>query len=87
MSLDEDKLAKALTENGDRVKNILGSNGLAGKANNHVNLANSQQSNLFPSMPTMLGKDYITAQAYTNPKVLAASTNFSMIGGLIDMMF
>lgn len=87
LSLDEDKLAKALTENGDRVKNILGSNGLAGKANNHVNLANSQQSNLFPSMPTMLGKDYITAQAYTNPKVLAASTNFSMIGSLIDMMF
>ena len=87
LSLDEDKLAKALTENGDRVKNILGSNGLAGKANNHVDLANSQQSNLFPSMQTMLGKDYITAQAYTNPKVLAASTNFSMIGGLIDMMF
>ena len=76
LSLDEDKLAKALTENGDRVKNILGSNGLAGKANNHVDLANSQQSNLFPSMQTMLGKDYITAQAYTNPKVLAASTNF-----------
>ena len=87
LSLDEDKLAKALTENGDRVKNILGSNGLAGKANNHVDLANSQQSNLFPSMQTMLGKDYITAQAYTNPKVLTASTNFSMIGGLIDMMF
>lgn len=87
LSLDEDKLAKALTENGDRVKNILGSNGLAGKANNHVDLANSQQSNLFPSMQTMLGKDYITAQAYTNPKVLAASNNFSMIGGLIDMMF
>ena len=87
LSLDEDKLVKALTENGDRVKNILGSNGLAGKANNHVDLANSQQSNLFPSMQTMLGKDYITAQAYTNPKVLVASTNFSMIGGLIDMMF
>ena len=87
LSLDEDKLAKALTEDGERVKNILCSNGLAGKANNHVDLANSQQSNLFPSMQTMLGKDYATAQMYTNPKVLAASTNCSMVGSLIDMMF
>jgi hypothetical protein len=42
MSVDEDKLATALTENGDRVKNALGANGLAGKAEQHLTQAGSQ---------------------------------------------
>ncbi len=87
LSVDEDKLASALVENGDRVKNSLGTNGLAGKAENHVDLANSQQSNLFPSMQSMFGKSLTTASAYTNPNVLNASVQAGMIGNMLDSMF
>ena len=87
LSVDEDKLASALVENGDRVKSSLGASGLAGKAQRHVELANSQQSNLFPSMQSMFGKSLTTASAYTNPGVLSASVQAGMIGNMLDNMF
>ena len=87
LTLDEDKLASALVENGDRVKNALGSNGLAGKAESHVDLANSQKSSLFPSMQSMFGNSITTAAAYTNPNVLNASVQASLIGNMLDTMF
>ena len=87
LSLDEDKLASALVENGDRVQNALGSNGLAGKAENHVSLANSQKNNLFPSMQSMFGKSITMASVYTNPNVLGASMQAGLIGNMLDNMF
>lgn len=87
MSVDEDKLAKALTENGDRVKNALGSNGLAGKAEQHLTEANNQSDKLFPSLQNMFGDSIKTASAYTNPRVLSASVQYGMIGNLFSTMF
>ena len=87
MTVDEDKLATALTENGDRVKTALGANGLAGKAEQHLTQANSQSEHLFPSMQSMFGDSIKTASAYTNPKVLNASVQYSMIGNLFSTMF
>lgn len=87
MSVDEDKLAAALTENGDRVKNALGANGLAGKAEQHLNQANSQSDKLFPSLQSMFGDSLNTASAYTNPRVLSASVQYGMIGNLFSTMF
>ena len=87
MSVDEDKLATALTENGDRVKNALGANGLAGKAEQHLAQANSQSDKLFPSLQSMFGNSIKTASAYTNPRVLSASVQYGMIGNLFSSMF
>ena len=87
MSVDEDKLAKALTENGDRVKNALGSNGLAGKAEQHLTEANNQSDKLVPSLQNMFGDSIKTASAYTNPRVLSASVQYGMIGNLFSTMF
>ncbi|SHK47184.1 Flagellar hook-associated protein 2 C-terminus [Selenomonas ruminantium] len=87
MSVDEDKLAKALTENGDRVKNALGSNGLAGKAEQHLTEANNQSDKLFPSLQSMFGDSIKTASAYTNPRVLSASVQYGMIGNLFSSLF
>lgn len=86
LSVDEDKLATALVEHGDRVQTALGSTGLAGKAEEHSDFALSQQSNVFPSMKNMLGSQLTTAAAYTNPKVLTASVQASMVGNLFDSM-
>ena len=87
MSVDEDKLATALTENGDRVKNALGANGLAGKAEQHLAQANSQSDKLFPSLQSMFGNSLKTASAYTNPQVLNATVQYGMIGNLFSSMF
>lgn len=87
MTVDEDKLATALTENGDRVKTALGANGLAGKAEQHLTQANNQSEQLFPSMQSMFGNSIKTASAYTNPKVLNASVQYGMIGNLFSSMF
>jgi len=87
MTVDEDKLATALTENGDRVKNALGANGLAGKAEQHLAQANNQSDKLFPSLQSMFGSSIKTASAYTNPRVLNASVQYSMIGNLFSSMF
>lgn len=87
MSVDEDKLATALTENGDRVKTALGSNGLAGKAEQHLAQANSQSDKLFPSLQSMFGNSIKTASAYTNPQVLNATVQYGMIGNLFSSMF
>jgi hypothetical protein len=87
MSVDEDKLATALTENGDRVKNALGSNGLAGKAEQHLTEANNQSDKLFPSLQSMFGNSIKTASAYTNPRVLSASVQYGMIGNLFSSLF
>jgi flagellar capping protein FliD len=85
LSVDEDKLAKALTENGSRVENALGKNGLAGKASHHAEFALAQQDKAFPSMKTMLGSELNLASAYTNPKVLTANVQYNMIGNLLNM--
>ena len=85
LSVDEDKLAKALTENGSRVENALGKNGLAGKASHHADFALAQQDKAFPSMKTMLGSELNLASAYTNPKVLTANVQYNMIGNLLNM--
>ena len=87
MSVDEDKLATALTENGDRVKNALGANGLAGKAEQHLAQAGSQSDKLFPSLQSMFGNSLKTASAYTNPQVLNATVQYGMIGNLFSTMF
>ena len=87
MTVDEDKLATALTENGDRAKTALGANGLAGKAEQHLTQANNQSEHLFPSMQSMFGDSIKTASAYTNPKVLNASVQYGMIGNLFSSMF
>ena len=85
LSVDEDKLASALVENGSRVQNALGSNGLAGKAESHASFALSQQDKAFPSMQKMLGNQLTLASAYTNPKLLTASVQYGMIGNLLSM--
>lgn len=87
LSVNEDKLATALVEHGERVETALGDTGLAGKAENHADFATSQKNSLFPSMQSMLGDQLSTAAAYTSPRVLNASVQASMIGNLFNSMF
>ena len=86
LSVDETKLTKALQETPDRVENLLGSNGLAGKAEDKVQRAEAQSSKLFPSVSSMLGSELKTASLY-NSKTLTAMSSYTNVGTLLDMYF
>ena len=86
LSIDEEKLANSIAENPDKVSRILGKDGLADKAIQHVDTANGQRNNLFPSAKSMLGNQLDAVALYTG-KSMINMTNISNIGNLINMMF
>ena len=86
MKIDEDKLTQAIVNNPEKVSSVLGKDGLAGKAESHISMANSQRENLFPSAQTLIGNDLSTAAIYTGTSYRNMS-NYASIGNLINMMF
>jgi hypothetical protein len=86
LSINEDRLANSIAENPNKVSRILGKDGLAGKAEQHVDTANGQRNNLFPSAKSMLGKQLDQAEIYTG-KSMINMTNISNVGNLVNMMF
>lgn len=50
LTVNETRLADALNENSNNVNEVLGRNGLAGRLDRNVELANSQRENLFPTV-------------------------------------
>lgn len=86
LSVDQEKLAQAIVDNPDRVSNVLGNTGLADKADSHINVANSQRSQLFPSAQSMFGDELSTASFYTSSAYLKVN-NYSNLGNLVNMIF
>ena len=83
MKLDEDVLTKSLTENPAKVERILGKGGLAGKADQHISFARSQQNRLFPSVSSALGGAVKSGSVYSGNSLLRLSS-FSSIGNLLN---
>lgn len=86
LSINEAKLAETILNNPEKVSNILGKDGLAGKAESHVTFANSQADKLFPTAESMLGDQIETASVYTG-KAYRNMAAYSNMGNLINMMF
>lgn len=86
LSVDEEKLADAIVSSPDKVSRIIGKEGLAGKAESHMQIANSQQDKLFPSVSSMFGSQLKTAQAYTGTGLLSMS-HYANVGNLFSMYF
>ena len=86
LSVDEDKLATALTTESDRAANSLGSNGLAGKAESHVALANFQKDKIFPTATQMFGDETKAVSLYTGSTLLNISS-YATTGNLLNMLF
>ena len=84
LSVDEDRLAKAITESPEKVSGILGKYGLSGKAEDHVSVANGQRDQLFPSVDTMLGSQLKSSSVYTGSSLLSLSKYASM-GNFLNM--
>lgn len=86
LSINEDTLAESIANDPDKVSRLLGSEGLAGKAEQHINSANSQRDSLFPTAKIMLGKQLDQAAIYTGSSMLNM-TMLSNVGNLVNMMF
>ena len=86
LSVDQEKLARAIVDSPDKVANVLGKTGLADKAESHVDFANSQRSQLFPSAQSMFGDQLSSASFYTSGAYLNLNS-FSTLGNLVNMMF
>ena len=84
MKIDEDKLTDALTSDPNKVSRILGKDGLAGKADNHVSFANSQADRLFPSLSSSLGSAISQSSVYTGRSLLQLS-QLSAVGNILNM--
>ena len=85
LSIDEDKLVSALTKNPSSVQNVLGKDGLAGKAEQHINFANSQRSELFPSANKMLGDQLKASELYTGGTYAKISA-LNSVGNFFNLM-
>ena len=85
-TINEDKLANAIINDPDKVSRILGKDGLAGKADEHISFANGQKENLFPTAQAMLGDQLDAAALYTG-KAYRNMTAYSNMGNLLNMMF
>jgi len=86
IAVDEEKLAKAIQDSPNRVENILGKDGLTGKAENHVNFAKGQEDRLFPSVDSMFGKQLKQASVYSGSSLLQLHS-FAAMGNFVNMMF
>ncbi len=86
LSINEDALAQSIADNPDKVSSVLGKDGLAGKAEQHIDTANSQRDRLFPTAKSMLGNELSAAALYTG-KSFVNMTSISNIGNLVNMMF
>ena len=86
LTINEEKLVKAIQDSPGRVENILGKDGLTGKAENHVNFAQGQEDKLFPSVDTMFGKQLKQASVYSGSSLLQLHSIATM-GNFVNMMF
>ena len=86
LSIDEEKLANTIVNDPSKVSRLVGSDGLAAKAESHVSQANSQRDSLFPSAKSMLGDQLSTAALYTGG-TYARMTSIANVGNLVNMMF
>ena len=86
LAMDAEKVARAIVDNPSRVSDVLGKTGLADKAQEHIDVANSQRSQLFPSAQAMFGEELSTASFYTSGAYLNMNAA-SNLGNLVNMMF
>ncbi|WP_407400838.1 flagellar filament capping protein FliD [Anaerovibrio sp.] len=84
LTVDEDKLANAITNSPDKVSRIMGKDGLAGKTESHISAANAQKDKLFPSVESLFGKELKTAQVYTS-SAMTRMNGYAYMGNFLNM--
>ena len=81
MTVDEETLAKSITDNFTRVKAVMST--LTNKSDRHVSFAKSQKSRMFPTIQSMLGGSLKSASVYSG-RSLSRLSNYSNLGSLLN---
>ena len=87
LSVDENELANALSEDAKGVKEVLGNDGLAGRLNRNVNLANYQSDKLFSNITDYVGgnKEETSEALYAAGRMKTAMYTQQNAGNLLNM--
>ena len=87
MSVDENELTSALENNSENVNAVLGNEGLAGRLDKTVNLANYQGENLFPTIDEYTGEEKIESweQLYSAQTMTTANYAQKKAGNILNM--
>ena len=87
LSVDTEKLTKALKENPKAVENALGKNGFAGRTANKVDNAQRQSEKMFPSVSSMMGASVAEAKRMYSADTIGRSMSYENVGSLLNMYF
>lgn len=87
LSVDTEKLTKALKENPSSVENVLGKGGFAERAAGKAENAQRQSDKMFPSVSSMLGSSVSEAKRMYSADTIGRSMSYENLGTLLNMYF
>jgi len=85
MSVNESRLARALTESPAQSEAILGKGGLAGRADRHAQYAQMSRSRVIPSMEQAIGSQLNYASSLLNGRSLPTMSRYSNMLNLFSI--
>lgn len=80
------RLAESLKNRPESVEYALGRDGLAGRAQKGIDLAEHNKDRLFPSISSAMGREDNPAKSMYSPKAVAARNDFTSKGSMLNMM-
>lgn len=87
LSVDTEKLSAAMKDSPSKVEYQLGRYGLAGKTEQKISVADSQQDKLFPSLKDMIGSDTMRMQSVYSGNSLSNMSNMQNLGNMLNIFF
>lgn len=85
LSVDSEKLSKALTDNNSSASYAL--EGLAKRTDNKTVKAANQMDKVFPSISEMMGSDYDATKKLYSANTLVATSKYDGIGTMLSLYF
>ncbi len=87
LSVDAERLTKALKDAPKTVENILGKDGFAGRTANKVQNAQNQRDRMFPTVSSMMGSSVSDAKRMYSANTVNRSMSYENLGSLLNMYF
>ncbi|MBP5199071.1 MAG: flagellar filament capping protein FliD [Schwartzia sp.] len=87
LSVDTERLAKALKENPASVENVLGKGGFAERTAGKAENAQRQSDKMFPTVSSMLGSSVSEAKRMYSADTIGRSMSYENLGSLLNMYF
>lgn len=87
LSVDTERLTKALKDDPKSVENILGKDGFAGRTEKKVENAQRQGDKMFPSVSSMMGSSVSDAKRMYSANTVNRSMGYESVGSLLNMYF